>query len=111
MASFLALVILIMLAGNLFAQGAEQYCSRERAQGESCYRDCCENMGYSWSGGCNVPEAEKDSVSAQCGYCTDPYVQCVSSYQTRGSAPSGSGCCAGFILPLFAAGAAVLRKQ
>jgi len=109
-------VFLALLAGSGFAQSAEDYCSAERAEGESCYRSCCEPLGYSWAGtGCNVPESEQGFVTEQCGYCTDTYMQCVSYYEQQASgggytsdtSSSGGGCCGSAMIllavPLLAA--------
>jgi len=110
MAKSFVVFALLVLSIPLFAQGAAQYCSSERAQGEACYKQCCESMGYSWSGGgCAVSGAQQDSVTQQCGYCTDSYMQCVAQYQSGGSSGasgsnstsasgSGAGCCSSFIL-------------
>jgi len=119
MKAIIAIAFLVLLAGFGFAQGAEEYCSAERAEGESCYRSCCESLGYSWADtGCNVPESEQDSVAGQCGYCTDTYMQCVAYYEQAasgtgsytpdtGSSSSGSSCCGSAMIllavPLLAA--------
>jgi len=117
MKTITAVAFLVLLAGSGFAQSAEDYCATERAEGESCYRSCCESLGYSWAGtGCNVPESEQGSVTGQCGYCTDTYMQCVAYYEQAasgaGSYPedsssSSSGCCGSamilLVVPLFAA--------
>jgi hypothetical protein len=118
MKTLIAFAFLVLLAGLGFAQSAEEYCSAERAEGESCYRSCCESLGYSWvDGGCNVAESEQDSVTGQCGYCTDTYMQCVAYYEQGGASGAGaysgesssgsSGCCGSAMVllavPLLAA--------
>ena len=114
MAFMIALVVLVLMAGSLSAQSAEQYCSSEKVQGESCYQQCCESLGYSYSGGCNAPESEYDYLDSQCGYCADTYMQCVNNYETYGGqassgSSSGGGCCAGAIL-LSLLGVACVRS-
>ena len=121
----LVVAILVLLAGFGFAQSAEEYCATERAEGESCYRSCCEMLGYTWSGsgaaaGCNVGDSEQDYLSQQCGYCTESYVQCVDYYEQQASgggytqdyypdtgSSSGGGCCGSAMIllavPLLAA--------
>ena len=98
-------VFLVVVVGILSAQDAEQYCATERAEGEACYQQCCENLGYTWSGGgCGVSGSDQDYVSTQCGYCTDAYVSCIDDYeqQLAGGSPSSDGtaggCCASAIL-------------
>ena len=120
MAFILVVVALVLLAGSSFAQSAEQYCASEKAQGEACYQQCCESLGYTYSGGCNVPDANQDDVATQCMYCTDDYRSCVDyyeqqlaggpSYPGNGSSSSGSGCCASVIL-LSLLGVACLRAK
>ena len=117
MKMIMAVVFLALLAGSGFAQSAEEYCSAERAQGESCYRSCCESLGYSWAGtGCNVPESEQGSVTGQCGYCTDTYTQCVANYEQQASggssssSSSGSGCCGSAMILLAVPLLAVFRR-
>jgi hypothetical protein len=120
MAFFLVLVLLVIMAGSLSAQSAEEYCSSEKTQGEACYQQCCEGLGYTYSGGCNVPDANQDDVAMQCMYCTDEYMSCVDyyeqqlaggpSYPDNGSSSSGSGCCASVIL-LSLLGFACLRTR
>jgi hypothetical protein len=96
-------LLVVVLSSLAFAQGASEYCASEKAAGESCYKQCCESLGYSWSGGgCQVSDTDQDYVSSSCGYCTDSYVQCVQDYesgQPSGSPVSGGGCCTGIILP------------
>ncbi|MEW6035793.1 MAG: hypothetical protein AB1529_04215 [Candidatus Micrarchaeota archaeon] len=100
-----AAIFLMLLPALAFSQSAEDYCYSERVQGEACYQDCCESLGYSWSGGgCMVSDADQGYVSSMCDYCTDSYVQCVSDYesglsgQSGGYSSSGGGCCAGAVL-------------
>jgi hypothetical protein len=113
-----ALLSMALLAGTSFAQGAEEYCAGARADGEECYRSCCEMLGYPWEqGGCAVPDAQVDQVDSECGYCTDQYVECMYEYE-NGAPPyspgyypdSGNGgCCSGFII-LSALGIAAFRR-
>ncbi|MCI0504021.1 hypothetical protein L0Y65_04885 [Candidatus Micrarchaeota archaeon] len=112
------LFLLIVLAGAPLAQSASEYCSFEKAEGESCYRDCCESLGYSYDGGCLVSGTDQDYVSSSCLYCTDSYAQCVETYESGGSSGAsndysssgGSGCCSGFIV-LSLLGASVFLRS
>ncbi|NYZ76696.1 hypothetical protein H0O02_00065 [Candidatus Micrarchaeota archaeon] len=94
-------LLLMALSCLAYSQSASEYCSSERIQGESCYQDCCESLGYSWgNGGCLIEEAEQGQVSAACDYCTDAYVACVESYESglTGGSTTGGGCCVGSVL-------------
>lgn len=120
MKAMMLVAILALIAGFGFAQGAEEYCATERAEGENCYRSCCEMLGYTWGGtGCNVQGSEQDYVAGQCSYCTDSYVECISYYEQMSSGggytqdyypdsgSGGSGCCGSAMIllavPLLAA--------
>ncbi len=95
------LLFLAALSVLAFSQSASDYCSSEKLQGETCYKSCCESLGYSWDGGCLVSDAEQAYVSSSCGYCTDSYTECLANYQggqSGGSSGSGGGCCSGFVV-------------
>jgi len=109
-------LLFVVMAGVLSAQSAEEYCSSVKTEGESCYAQCCQSLGYTWAnGGCMVTGAQQDAVSSACGYCTDSYVACLDYYESGGSTESpsgstespggyydydsgGSGCCSGFVV-------------
>ena len=110
----LVLLLLAALPALAFSQSAEDYCYSERVQGEACYQDCCESLGYTWSGGgCMVSGSDESYVSSMCDYCTDSYVQCVQDYeggQTGSYSSSGGGCCAGAILLSLVPLAVIVKK-
>lgn len=121
MKAIMLVALLALVSGFGFAQSLEEYCATEYAEGESCYRNCCEMLGYSWDGtGCLASDAEYAYVSDQCGYCTESYLECKSYYEQissgggygqgyypeSGSGSSGSCCGSAMILlavPLLAA--------
>lgn len=126
MSRMLVFALMVLLGSVAFAQTADEYCATEKAEGESCYMNCCTSLGYTWSGGgCDVPEADRDYVSMQCISCTDSYVQCVDYYESGGSSGSGytgsdsgystssssSGCCAGFALMLALMGIVAVKAN
>ncbi|HNT60839.1 MAG TPA: hypothetical protein PKJ97_02570 [Candidatus Bilamarchaeaceae archaeon] len=110
MKAMMLVALLALISGFGLAQGADEYCAAERAEGESCYRSCCEMLGYTWSGGgCDVPEANRGHISTQCAYCTDSYMECRDYYEQMSSgggyptgSGSGSGGCCGSAMILLA---------
>jgi hypothetical protein len=114
----LVLLLLAALPALAFSQGAEDYCYSERVQGEACYQDCCESLGYTWSGGgCMVSGSDESYVSSMCDYCTDSYVQCVQDYESGQSGQpggysgsGGGGCCAGAVLLSVIPLAVIVKK-
>jgi hypothetical protein len=125
MSRMLVFALMVLIGSVAFAQTAEEYCAAEKADGESCYMDCCTSLGYSWSGGgCDVPDSEQAYVTQQCGSCADTYIQCVEYYQSQGSSGSTStgyydtgsssssgGCCAGFALMLALMGIVAVKAN
>lgn len=126
MSRMLVLALMVLVSGIGFAQTAEEYCSAEKAEGESCYQQCCASLGYTWSGGgCNVADADIPYLDQQCGYCTETFIQCRDYYEgvlSSGGGPSvydagypsgptsAGGCCAGFALLAAFAGLFSLRR-
>lgn len=120
------LLLAALLCAAVFAQDAATYCSSEKQEGENCYRNCCEMLGYTWDSsgerGCLLSDEEYSDVSVQCGYCADSYLACVDNYENGGSggtsgssssgysSSGGSGCCSGFIVLSVLGMAAIFKK-
>lgn len=118
--------LMVLVCGISFAQGVEEYCATERAEGESCYQNCCASLGYAWGdGGCLADDAEYAQILEQCDYCTESFIQCRDYYNTyvaggassgydsgysSGSSSSSGGCCSGFALLALISGLFAFRK-
>ncbi|MFH0885234.1 MAG: hypothetical protein V1861_05995 [Candidatus Micrarchaeota archaeon] len=107
-------LFLTFLSLFAFSQSASDYCYSEKLQGETCYKSCCESLGYTYNGGCMVSDSEQAYVTSSCGYCTDSYMECVANYesgQTGGSTSSSGGCCGSIILILLVGVSAFIPRN